>query len=82
MSIPSSWITYGRVLDQGLVWDVDDLVLPPCAPELGVGWSLHHPVVWTMSDVSISVVLGVKVIIGEQREFRLASCPENHFRCI
>ena len=29
-------------------------------------------------------LLGVKFntgCIGEQREFRLASCPENHFRC-
>ena len=36
---------------------------------------------WTISDVSISVLVRMEVNIGEQREFRLASCPENRSRC-
>ncbi len=47
----------------------------------GFGWSVPHPGGQTISDVSISVVVGMKVNIGEQRESRLATCTENRSRC-
>ena len=69
-----------RILDQGLVWDVDCLVLPPCAPEVLDGQGLIQEV-RPYRTSRFQSWPGVKVNIGEQREFRLASCPDNHFRC-
>ena len=56
------------------------MILPPCAPEVLDGRCLIREVrpYQTSRFQSWS---GVKVNIGEQREFRLVSCPENCSRC-
>ena len=68
----------GRVIDRGLVLDVDGLVLPTCAPEVMDGQGLIRAVRPPRTS-RFQSWSGVKVNIGEQREFRLASCPDNHF---
>ena len=54
-----------------LVWDINDLILPPCGPEVLDGRHLIQEVrpYRTSRFQSCS---GVKVNIGEQREFRFA----------
>ena len=59
---------------------IDDLVLPPCAPEVLDGRCLIQEV-RPYRPSRFQSESGVKVNIGEQKEFRLASCPENHIRC-
>ena len=54
--------------------------MPPCAPEVLDDRCLIREVRPYRAS-RFQSWSRVKVNIGEQREFRLASCPDNHSRC-
>ena len=56
------------------------MILPPCAPEVLDGLRLIREV-RPYRTSRFQLWSGVKVNIGEQREIKLASCPDNCSRC-